>query len=169
MSQAANPPPTTYVDAVGVLYDATIPYDVRFFESLDRIVQAEPWLQRDRAMIDTLGSIGIEKGKPFAPDADEAEVLALRRRHMPMLDAWFEAIFIPPLAAGSRWGFPASPEFVKAVQSHYAEPNVYPIDDRGSLFSFIFFTPKRLGEGQFWLMTHKDKGGAPLRVAGIIG
>ena len=32
LSQAANPPPTTYVDARGVLYDATIPYDVRFFE-----------------------------------------------------------------------------------------------------------------------------------------
>ena len=49
LSQAANPPPTVYVDAVGVLYDSTIPYDIRFFESLDRVVQAEPWLQRDRA------------------------------------------------------------------------------------------------------------------------
>jgi len=162
MSQAANPPPTTYVDAVDVLYDATIPYDVRFFGSLDRIVQAEAWFQRDRAIIDTLRSIGIEKGKPFAPDAERRMVLnsAAAKAHA-QLDAWFEAIFIPPWAAGSRWGFPASPEFVKAVQSHYAEPNVYPIDDRGVLFSFIFFTPKRLGEGQLWLMTHKDKGGAP--------
>ena len=46
LSQAANAPPTTFVDAVDVIYDATIPYDVRFFQSLDRIVQAEPWLPR---------------------------------------------------------------------------------------------------------------------------
>jgi hypothetical protein len=32
-------------------------------------VQSEPWLERDRAMIDALRTIGIEKGKPFDPDA----------------------------------------------------------------------------------------------------
>ena len=33
----------------------------RFFQSLDRFVQIEPWLQRDKVMIDMLKSIGIEK------------------------------------------------------------------------------------------------------------
>src|SRR6476619_4906516 len=42
LSQAANPPPTTFVDAIDVVFDATIPYDLRFFESLDRVVQIEP-------------------------------------------------------------------------------------------------------------------------------
>ena len=36
--------------------------------SLHRMMQIEPWLDRDRAMIDLLKSIGIEKGKPFTPD-----------------------------------------------------------------------------------------------------
>ena len=45
---------TTFVDAADVLFDATIPYDATFFEALDRRVQAEPWLTRDKAMIDTL-------------------------------------------------------------------------------------------------------------------
>ena len=65
----------------------------------------------------------------------------------------------PTSASGSRWAFPASPVFVKAVQSHYADPNVYPVDDRGLLFTYIFFTPKRLGEGQFYLMVIDDKAG----------
>ena len=39
------------------------------------MVQIEPWLHRDRAMIDQLKSIGIEKGKPFNPDADTQEIL----------------------------------------------------------------------------------------------
>ena len=49
------------------LFNSTIRYDASFFTSLDRIVQSEPWLPRDRAMIDPLRSLGIEKGKPFNP------------------------------------------------------------------------------------------------------
>ena len=41
LSTAANPPATTFVDAINVVYDATIPYDIRFFEALDRFVQGE--------------------------------------------------------------------------------------------------------------------------------
>ena len=56
-------------------FDATIPYDATFFELLDRFVQAEPWLTRDKVMIDTLKTIGIEKGKPFKPDAKTKSIL----------------------------------------------------------------------------------------------
>jgi hypothetical protein len=67
LSQAATPPATTFVDVVDIVYDSTITYDLRFFESLNRIVQAEPWLERDKAMIDQLKSIGIEKGNRSIP------------------------------------------------------------------------------------------------------
>lgn len=76
LSQAAHPPATQFVDAIDVVFDATIPYDMRFFQSLDRMVQMEPWLTRDKAMIDQLKSIGIEKGKPFNPDAATQETLS---------------------------------------------------------------------------------------------
>ena len=69
LSQAANPPATKFVDAIDVVFDSTIPYDLRFFQTLDRFVQREPWLERDKAMIDQLKTIGIEKGKTFKPDA----------------------------------------------------------------------------------------------------
>src|SRR5262249_22553181 len=75
LSQATTSPATTFVDAIDVVFDATIPYDLRFFESLNRMVQIEPWLKRDSAMIDTLKSIGIERGKPFKPDARTQQVL----------------------------------------------------------------------------------------------
>jgi hypothetical protein len=42
LAQAANPPPTTFIDAIDLVYDSTIPYDLRFFQSLDRFVQSEP-------------------------------------------------------------------------------------------------------------------------------
>ena len=75
LSQARNPPPTTFVDAIDVVYDSTIPYDLRFFQSLDRFVQHEPWIERDKAMIDMLKSIGIEKGKTFDPDQKTQGIL----------------------------------------------------------------------------------------------
>ncbi len=75
LSEAANPPPTVFVDAIDVVYDSTIPYDLRFFQSLDRFVQHEPWIDRDRAMIGMLKSIGIEKGKTFDPDPETQAVL----------------------------------------------------------------------------------------------
>jgi hypothetical protein len=56
LSQAAAPPPTVFTDAVKVMFDSTIRYDASFFTSLDRVIQNEPWLPRDRAMIDLLRS-----------------------------------------------------------------------------------------------------------------
>jgi hypothetical protein len=72
LSQAANPPATTFIDASGVVFEANIPYDARFFDALNRMVQSEPWLTRDKAMIDPLRAIGIEKGKPFTPGREDA-------------------------------------------------------------------------------------------------
>src|SRR6476660_1925341 len=65
LSKAANPPATTFVDASDVVFEANIPYDSRFFDSLNRMVQAEPWLARDKVMIDLLKTIGLEKSKAF--------------------------------------------------------------------------------------------------------
>jgi len=162
LAQAASPPETVYVDANGVLYDATIPYDLRFYEGLDRVVQVEPWLERDRAMIDTLRTIGIEKGKPFAPDQAMQQALnAAAALAHEVLEAKLEAVFDIPWAEGSRWAFPASQAYATAAQSGYADPNLYPVDDRGVVFTFAFFTPKRLGEGQFYLMLIHDKAGQP--------
>lgn len=164
LSKADNPPPTTYVDAAGVLYDATIPYDIRFFESLDRVIQHEPWLERDRAMIDMLRTLGIEKGKKFAPDAKMTQALnaAAKQAHQ-YLDGKYHDLTKGPFAPGSRWCFPESMGLVfKAASEGFAAPNFYPVEDRGLLLSFIFFLPKRLGEGQFYLLGMEDKEGKPL-------
>jgi hypothetical protein len=42
LSQAAKPPATTFIDVADIVYDSTITYDLRFFESLNRIVQSQP-------------------------------------------------------------------------------------------------------------------------------
>jgi hypothetical protein len=163
LSAAANPPATTYLDAADVLFDATIPYDVRFFESLARIVASQPWLERDRAMIDPLRTLGIEKGKSFAPDARTREIMnEAAREASQWLDLQYEASLSPPFYEGARWALPAAPGLMEGMQSSFADPNRYPTDGRGTIYSMAFFCPKHSGLGSFYLMATRDKEGRPL-------
>src|SRR5262249_53350848 len=107
-----SPAATKFVDAIDVMFDATIPYDLRFFQSLDRIVQIEPWLPRDKIMIDMLKSIGIEKGKPFSPDVQTQDILhAAAREARAALEHKYEGIFLPYVDT-SRWALPALPDYL---------------------------------------------------------
>ena len=102
LSQVARPPATKFVDAIDVVFDSTIPYDLRFFEALDRFVQREPWLARDKVMIDQLKTIGIEKGRPFGPDAKTQKILsdAAHEAHA-WIDHKYERVFSPPFNEGT--------------------------------------------------------------------
>jgi hypothetical protein len=159
LSQAANPPETVFIDALGKDYDSTIPYDVRFFQSLDRFVQEEPWLVRDKAMIDQLKTIGIEKGKPFSPDETTQSILkaAASEAHA-WLDLKYETSF-PPYYEGRRWVFPIAPEVIEGLQTQFANPDSYPVDGRGVTYTMAFFSTKHSGIGQYYLMTIKDGNG----------
>jgi hypothetical protein len=159
LSQASNPPPTVFTDVKDVIFDSTIRYDHTFFEGLNRIVQSEPWLDRDRVMIDQLKSLGIEKGKPFAPSAATKQALeaGIREAHM-LLAAKYDA-GLTPFFAGTHWTFPAPPELIQAAAAEFAEPNAYPVDARGLAYHYAFIGIRRLGTGQFYLISIKDKDG----------
>ncbi|WP_415025538.1 DUF1254 domain-containing protein [Bradyrhizobium sp.] len=161
LAQAANPPPTRFTDAYDTMFDATIPYDARFYRNLDRVVQNEPWLDRDRVMIDQLRTIGIEKGKRYDPDRKTEEILdsAAREAHA-LLSRWYDAGF-PVINPGIRWFPAAMPEMVKAAQGGYADPNAYPVDVRGVTYTLGFTGIKRIGTAQFYLMVGKDRDGQP--------
>jgi hypothetical protein len=162
-AQAANPPETTYVDVADTVFDSTIPYDVRFFQSLDRIVQGEPWLERDRAMIDPLKLLGIEKGKPFNPDAKTKQILgkaALEAKAW--IDRLYEKMFMEPFYPGTHWAFPASQAAIEGQSDGYSKRDDYPIFARGTTYSMAFIGIKHLGSGQFYLVSLKDKQGKGL-------
>jgi hypothetical protein len=160
LAQAANPPATLFTDVKDVDFDSTIRYDASFFENLDRVVQAEPWLDRDRAMIDPLKSLGIEKGKAFSHNEGTK---ALLNAAVKEAGAWLEARYdagLPPFfSPSSRWGFPAPLDVIKASQEAYADVNSYPIDNRGMAYSYAYIGIKRLGAGQFYAISIRDKDG----------
>jgi hypothetical protein len=168
LSQAANPSPTAFVDAIDVVYDSTIPYELRFFQSLDRFIQHEPWIERDRAMIDMLKSVGIEKGKKFNPDPNTQAILnqAIGEAHAWLDNRYETTIFSTSFNEGKQWVLPASPEVVEGLMSNFSKTDSYPVEGRGIAYSMAFFSAKHLGTGQYYLMTIRDKDRKPFEGSG---
>jgi len=160
LSAAANPPETVFSDVKDVLFDSTIRWDASFFDNLNRVVQEEPWISRDRVMIDQLKSIGIEKGKPFEPDRHTKSLLTKGIKEAEtLLEAKYDAGLPPFFSEKSRWTFPAYPDLIKAMQSDFAEQDAYPVDHRGVAYSYAYIGIKRLGAGQFYAISIRDKDG----------
>jgi hypothetical protein len=156
LSQAADPPSTTFIDVVDMVFDGTIPYDLRFFQSLDRIVQAEPWQIRDKVMVDVLRSIGIEKGKAFMPNSKMQEtLLTAAREARALFNSRFESAF-PPFYEDRQWAVVAPAEVMETMGTFYEKPEMYAVDARGFMFSYAFSSAKHLGATQFYLWSMRD-------------
>ncbi|WP_201313105.1 DUF1254 domain-containing protein [Dyella sp. EPa41] len=159
LSKAVHPPETVFVDVQNVEFDSTIRYDDSFFDNLNRVVQFDPWLDRDRVMIDQLRSLGIEKGKPYAPSAEtRLAMTAGVHDAQEYLAAKYDAGF-PPFYEGTHWTMPADPALIKEAQAGFSDPDAYPVDARGLSYSYAYIGLKRLGAGQFYMINIKDKQG----------
>ncbi|OXB01842.1 hypothetical protein B0A75_05220 [Flavobacterium oncorhynchi] len=161
LSEASKNPTTVFIDASNNVYDSNIRYDHTFYETLNSIVQTEPWLTRDRVMIDPLKTLGIQRGKSFAPDARTKEILT---QAVKTAKEWllYNYEITPPFYKDTHWFFPADEDNIKSVKSQYSISEIYPIDNRAVCYMIAFFSAKHLGESQFYLMQIVDKDGNPL-------
>ncbi len=75
LSQAANPPQMKFVDVSGKAFCTVAPADYSFWDCLNQVVQEEPSEALDPVRLGLYASIGIQKGKPFAPDARMKKIL----------------------------------------------------------------------------------------------
>jgi hypothetical protein len=111
-------------------------------------------------MIDQLKSLGIEKGKPFnPPDSMKALMTSAAKEAGAWLEAKYDAGLPPFFSERSRWTYPALPSVIKAYSDAFADPNAYPVDDRGVGYSYAYIGIKRLGVGQFYTISIRDKDG----------
>ena len=161
LSQAANPPATVFTDVKDVLLDSTIRYDESFFEGLDRIVQSEPWLDRDRvddrSAADRSASRKASHSRPM-PRRSRLSTTGIREAQM-SLEARYDA-GLPPFFEGTHWTYPgASRTHPGSSEQALRSPNSYPVDARGLAYSYAYIGIKRLGAGQFYLITIRDKDG----------
>lgn len=75
LTQAADPVANTFVNVSGRDFCTVAPADYRFWELLNHVVQNEPVESCDPVTLGFFASIGIEKGKPFAPDERMRKIL----------------------------------------------------------------------------------------------
>ncbi|UFZ08394.1 DUF1254 domain-containing protein [Bradyrhizobium ontarionense] len=75
LSKAANPPANTFVNVSGRAFNTVARADNKVWDYLNQVVQSEPIESLDPVTLGYFASIGIEKGKPFAPDARMKTIL----------------------------------------------------------------------------------------------
>jgi hypothetical protein len=75
LSQASNPPAMNFVNISGKVFNTIGPSDYSAFELIDYMIQHEPIDVMSPDMLGEFASIGIEKGKTFAPDDRMKKIL----------------------------------------------------------------------------------------------
>ncbi|KQY03695.1 hypothetical protein ASE23_12915 [Rhizobium sp. Root73] len=75
LSAAKEPPETMFVNTSGKQLNTIHANDFHFYEELNSVIQSEPGDAFDPEIVGLLASIGIKKGKPFAPDARMKAIL----------------------------------------------------------------------------------------------
>ena len=76
LSAKENPPKMDFIDASKVSFNTIHANDANFFKEINNVIQKEPVDFIDPELRGLLASIGIQKGKPFAPDARMQKILA---------------------------------------------------------------------------------------------
>src|SRR3984885_3248994 len=75
LSAAGSPPQQTFVNLSGKQFNTVHANTFHFYEELDEVIQHEPAGAFDPEIVGLFASIGIKKGKPFAPDARMKAIL----------------------------------------------------------------------------------------------
>ena len=75
LSQKDNPPKMNFINVSGVPHNTIHRMDFGYWEEVNEAVQAEPVNGLSPEIRGLLASIGIEKGKPFEPDARMKKIL----------------------------------------------------------------------------------------------
>jgi hypothetical protein len=76
LARAGDPPAMRFVDISGAAFNTITANDASFFDEVVPVVQEEPLEAVDPETIGLLAAVGIQKGKPFAPDQRMQRILA---------------------------------------------------------------------------------------------
>ena len=75
LAEVASPREPHFVDLSGKQYNTIHANDFSFYEELNSVIQYEPADAFNPELVGLWASIGIKKGRPFAPDARMKEIL----------------------------------------------------------------------------------------------
>ncbi|CCV14362.1 DUF1254 domain-containing protein [Mesorhizobium sp. STM 4661] len=75
LASADKPPAMEFISASGKVFNTIHANDFQFYEELHTVIDREPVTMPDAELRGLFASIGIQKGKPFAPDARMKAIL----------------------------------------------------------------------------------------------
>jgi hypothetical protein len=166
LSKAANPPKMNFVNGSGKYFNTIHSLDFSFYEEVNEVVQEEPVEASDPETLGLLASIGIEKGKPFQPDARMKKILTeavavgnITARALAYKSRIPEAYFYK----NSAWNTP----FVGGSYQFLKEKGVRNLDARTYFFLYATgITPAMaevvIGKGSAYAAAFVDAKGDPL-------
>ncbi len=105
-SKRAAPPPTRIVTPHNQAWSGTQPEGMAYWRALNAILQKEPVQERDRYFMAMLRPLGIDKGKPFAPDARQTKLLtdgAFIGQKIAIANSFDKRFAGSPYRAGVHW------------------------------------------------------------------
>ncbi|GAB3625865.1 DUF1254 domain-containing protein [Pandoraea terrae] len=160
------PPPLQMRRMGSADYDGVTPKGLDYFTLLAERIHAEPGEERDRMMLGMLATLGIERGKPFAPDARLRAILQRASETGRMMVANLEFNPRRPrrvMFKGTQWRLPTG--LISYTQERGPLTDV---DERAALFRFGFAMHKFLnpdakpivGKGAAYATTYRDARGA---------
>jgi hypothetical protein len=165
LGQSGNKAKLMFFDMSGKPFNMVNPADYRYRELLNQVVQEEPSVSLDQIRLGFYASIGIQKGKPFAPDERMKKILTEAAAvgdatarviafHMRDGDYYYYA--------DSNWQLP----FVGGY-TFQSQPGVLNFD--GYIFYYFMATgvtpameEKMVGRGSQYEWTARDSNGNPL-------
>jgi len=161
LAQADNPPPTEFIDVKRNPVNTLPVYDMSFFTDLNTVIQREPVLPQDKAMMGLLASIGIQKGKAFEPNESmKSALLEGLQCAYDSMQQHFISKSVVPLWKDRQWGVWRFAEGQPQAGFPYVTEDRVLVDDRaGGSYFWITYLPKKLGGGTFYLTGLRDSGG----------
>ena len=163
LADAASPPATRHIDAFPSSYGSLPTYDLTFFEDIHDVINREPVQPQDKAMMALLAGIGIEKGKPFKPSADQKRAMeeGIKLAYASM-QSYFttEGKAMLPFWEDKKWYVWDFAEGQAKSGFPYVTEDRVLVDERaGGSYFWITYLPKVLGGGTFYLTGLRDSAG----------
>ena len=117
LSKINNPPKMKWVSGSGRSFNTVHANNFKFYEEVNAVIQKEPLDMLDPETRGLLASIGIEKGKPFKPDARMKKILK-------------DAVAIGNATARSIVWYPRTESLMKGIR-------IYPDTDSAWIMGFL--------------------------------
>jgi hypothetical protein len=160
-AKRSAPEKTKIIPAKGRVWSSNQPRGMKFWQVLADAVNSEPAAERDLFFLAMLKPLGIEKGKPFKPDARQQEILdeaAYVGETMALTTDFAPRSGLGHYADGTNW------EIALVTNLDQRDEHHGHLDERAMWFYEALTTSKgmtssRVGVGSIYLTAYKDSKG----------